>query len=94
MIRKFHSICPKRHYKVHLQATQSALLNVCVGNGELALARQVYDETSALGLRPHAHAYNGLINAYARHFRLGDVVRSLQLLSRHHGWDPPSVTCD
>ena len=59
-----------------LQATQSALINVCVFNERLVLARQVYVETRAMGLRPHLHAFNSLINAYARNFRLGDVVSS------------------
>lgn len=50
-------------------------MNVCVCNEELALGRQVYGEMCAAGLRPHLHAFNSLINAYARTFRLGDVVR-------------------
>ena len=57
------------------QATQSALITVCIGNGELRAARRVYEETLRLGIAPHLHAYNCLINAYAAHFRLGDVVR-------------------
>lgn len=57
-----------------VQATQSALINVCVCNEKLVLARQVYGETRAMGLRPHLHAFNSLINAYACNFRLGDVV--------------------
>ena len=48
---------------------------MCIGNGELRAARSVYEETLRLGIAPHLHAYNCLINAYAAHFRLGDVVR-------------------
>ncbi len=58
------------------QATQSALITVCIGNGELRAARKVYEETLRRGIAPHLHAYNCLINAYAAHFRLGDVVRT------------------
>ncbi len=58
------------------QATQSALITVCIGNGELRAARRVYEETLRQGIAPHLHAYNCLINAYAAHFRLGDVVRA------------------
>jgi pentatricopeptide repeat protein len=57
------------------QATQSALITVCIGNGQLRAARDVYEETLRQGIAPHLHAYNCLINAYAAHFRLGDVVR-------------------
>ena len=63
-----------------LQATQSALITVCIGNGQLRAARDVYEETLRQGIAPHLHAYNCLINAYAAHFRIGDVVRLLPLL--------------
>ena len=72
------------HWGIHfiVQATQSALINVCVCNEKLVLARQVYGETRAMGLRPHLHAFNSLINAYACNFRLGDVVSSCRSYSQ------------
>ena len=48
---------------------------MCIGNGQLRAARDVYEETLRQDIAPHLHAYNCLINAYATHFRLGDVVR-------------------
>ena len=61
------------------QATQSALINVCVCNADLQLARRVFGEMMANGMRPHLHAFNSLINAYARQHRLGDVVCSARV---------------
>ena len=57
---------------------------MCIGNGELRAARDVYEKTLRQGIAPHLHAYNCLINAYAAHFRLGDVVS-------HQLWHAPAL---
>jgi pentatricopeptide repeat protein len=57
-----------------MQATLSALIQVCVNNDQLERARGVYEEMRAQGMAPHHHAYNALINAYACAFHLGDAV--------------------